>query len=92
MDFLEDQNTWIFLPEKLEIMVSKDGKEYIPAAEKKIPIQKSDKSSAHEFEFKLGRTKARFVKISATSIGLCPDWHKGNGGKAWLFVDEIVVE
>jgi len=25
-------------------------------------------------------------------VGVCPEWHKGAGGKAWLFVDEIFVE
>ncbi|MGA2586453.1 MAG: hypothetical protein ABSF88_05470 [Candidatus Aminicenantales bacterium] len=22
----------------------------------------------------------------------CPPWHKGAGGKAWLFIDEIVID
>jgi hypothetical protein len=36
--------------------------------------------------------KARFIKVIAKNIGQCPDWHVGKGGKAWLFIDEIVVE
>ena len=36
--------------------------------------------------------KARFVRIWAKNIGLCPAWHPVAGGKAWVFVDEVVVE
>jgi len=38
------------------------------------------------------QAKARYIKIKAANIGKCPDWHKGAGGKAWLFVDEAVIE
>ena len=35
---------------------------------------------------------ARYVRLQARGIGLCPAGHAGAGGKAWLFIDEIVVE
>jgi hypothetical protein len=35
---------------------------------------------------------ARYLKVSAKNIGICPSWHKGAGEKAWIFADEIVVE
>jgi hypothetical protein len=35
---------------------------------------------------------ARYVKIKAKNVGVCPAWHAGNGGKAWIFVDELGVE
>ena len=38
------------------------------------------------------KVKARFVKVVAINTGVCPSWHAGNGGKAWLFCDEITVE
>ena len=34
----------------------------------------------------------RYLKISAENIKKCPDWHRGNGGKAWLFFDEIIID
>jgi hypothetical protein len=39
----------------------------------------------------LNNQQARYDKIFAKSIIICPDRHKGAGGKAWLFGDEIVV-
>jgi len=29
--------------------------------------------------------------VKVTGTGTCPDWHKGAGGKAWIFADEIIV-
>ena len=37
-------------------------------------------------------TKARFLKIKIPNFGIIPDGYPGAGKKAWLFVDEIVVE
>ena len=44
----------------------------------------SDRKEDYRTEV-LGLMKAQNVKV-------CPKWHKGAGGKAWLFVDEIVIE
>jgi hypothetical protein len=44
-----------------------------------------------KFKADLNNLAARFVKIHAANIGTCPDWHKGTGGKTWLFVDEIII-
>ena len=35
---------------------------------------------------------ARYVKVRAKSVGICPPWHHGAGKKAWLFADEVIVE
>jgi len=37
-------------------------------------------------------SEGRYIKVMAENIGLCPHWHKGSGGKAWLFVDEIIIQ
>ena len=35
---------------------------------------------------------ARYVRIRALNFGKIPSWHPGNGGDAWIFVDEITIE
>jgi len=32
------------------------------------------------------------VRVRAKSCGTIPAWHRAGGEKAWLFVDEIVIE
>ncbi len=58
----------------------------------------SHKTPANEMEkevvdmgIDLDGIKAKYVKIIAHSIGNCPDWHQGAGGKSWIFSDEIMV-
>jgi hypothetical protein len=34
----------------------------------------------------------RYLKIFAKNIGVCPAWHPGAGGRAWIFVDEVIVK
>ena len=34
----------------------------------------------------------RYIKIRAQNRKVCPDWHPGSDGKAWIFSDEIIIE
>lgn len=35
--------------------------------------------------------RTRFIRVKSKNIGICPPWHRGAGGKAWIFADEIIV-
>ena len=41
-----------------------------------------------EFE----QVETRYIKTHAKNLGTCPVWHPGAGGKAWILVDETIVE
>jgi len=45
-----------------------------------------------EFSLRIDGEDCRFLKIRARNIVVCPTWHKGAGGKAWLFLDEVTVQ
>jgi hypothetical protein len=36
--------------------------------------------------------QSRFIKVKAINYGTLPEWHQGAGYKAFIFVDEIMVE
>lgn len=93
VSFLENIKKWIFLPEKIEIGVSADGKIYkiIPSLEIEKP-EGGRKAESHSFEFNLSENEVRFVQIKAKNFGECPEWHNGAGGTTWLFVDEVIIE
>ena len=46
----------------------------------------------HKFEQLGNKTKARFVKIVAYNAGKLPEWHEGNGGESFIFIDEIELD
>lgn len=54
--------------------------------------RETDKNGINDFNCAPQNTRARYLKIRAKNIGICPEWHGGSGGKAWLFVDEVMVE
>lgn len=90
--FLQSHNSWIFLPLSVEVYTSDDGKNYSPAgvAFGSIPkAYESDQQSAYAI---LVSKSARYISIKAKSTGICPAWHKGSGGKAWLFIDEVDIK
>jgi hypothetical protein len=88
---LQDENSWIFFPEHVEFSFSSDG----TAFSRKIVVRNDIPLRAPGAllkEFAVKGEPARFVKVRAKNIGLCPPWHKGSGGKAWVFVDELIVD
>ena len=90
--FLQNTKFWIFLPEKVEISTSALGDEYgkVISIKNNIPPEKED-AFRNDFKVRLDGTNARYIKIYAENIKRCPDWHPGSGGKAWIFVDEIII-
>ncbi len=91
--FLQKNNAWIFLPEKVSVEVSNDGKNFVLVEEKEIdPLRKADINRVKEIEFSFYPKEHRYLRLTAKNIQFCPEWHQGAGDTAWLFVDEIVVE
>ncbi|MFC2156376.1 family 20 glycosylhydrolase [Acidobacteriota bacterium] len=91
--YLQSLSSWIFLPTEVVYAVSEDGEEFSEVARlmNDIPPEVSDRI-IKEFSQTLDRVKARYVSVHAKNIGICPEWHFGSGRKAWLFIDEIIVQ
>lgn len=92
LNCVEDQNAWIFPPSEVLFYTSLDGKKYQQVSVQK-PHLKPDTEGAHIRPI-IGKTKGniRYIKVVAKPINPIPTWHKGSGGKGWIFADEIMVE
>jgi sialate O-acetylesterase len=94
--FLHDPGSWIFLPGNVKIYTSADGANFREAGEiNSTHLQGIKDPFVKDYEWNLGTEldqPVRFVRIHAKNIGVCPAWHPGKGDKAWLFVDEIIME
>ena len=90
--FLQDQKSWIFMPEQVEFFISTDGKDFksVGVVENEI-AQDAEDAVIQELDINK-RMTARYVRMVAKNIGICPDWHVGSGEKAWIFCDEVVIE
>lgn len=90
---LHDNNVWIFLPAGFEFYVSADGKDFRKAGEVENDVpSESQEIIVKNFSVSMPASDVRFIRVVGKNIKTCPAWHKGAGGKAWLFVDEIIVE
>ena len=91
--FLQDQNSWIFMPQYVEFLVSSDGEQFESMGRIYSSIsEKENGGIVKRFVKKLDNRLVRYVKVIGLNRGYCPDWHIGKGEPAWVFADEIVVE
>lgn len=89
--FLQDENAWIFMPERVSFYGSADGKQFALLAAVDSRTRPEAKGSLTELFSTVQGQSARYIRVLAQNRGLCPPWHKGAGGKAWIFADEIQI-
>ncbi|MEZ4855519.1 MAG: GH92 family glycosyl hydrolase [Gelidibacter sp.] len=95
INFLEDQNSWIFFPTEVECYVSDNNRYFKPLPKQKIEATiPSDHSQLKTIHFDMKGYSARYVKIIAKKLGELPKWHIGHAhdGRSWLFADEITIK
>jgi hypothetical protein len=92
-NFFLDLVSWIFLPVEVKIEVSDDGQTFRQVFRQEIPepVLNYGQKPVH-FVYDFPETSARYMKITAISRKTCPEWHRGAGQPAWIFIDEVVVE
>jgi alpha-L-fucosidase len=90
--FLQQQGSWIFLPSRVSCSVSVDGTTWKTLPEVTYLVTQTAEVTVKDCLFPAGEIKARYIRVVARNVGICPPWHDGAGSKAWLFVDEILVE
>ncbi len=93
VNFLQDENAWIFFPTQLEVERSDDGTHFTPAGSVRNEVSPTATGSLQQkLTLTLDGTSARYLRVVGASLGKCPAGHKGAGNPCWLFVDEIYVE
>jgi hexosaminidase len=93
LSFLQDIKSWIFAPLYVDIYISDDNSNFKLFATLYSDVDlKKEGAIIKVFTVNMQHSKARYIKIMAKNIGICPDWHPGRDNKAWLFMDEIEVD
>jgi predicted alpha-1,2-mannosidase len=90
--FLDDQNAWIFLPVQVEIAVAGQPGAYKTIASFQEPAVSHAGAEIKEYVKEGLWINVRYVRITGKNVAICPEWHKGAGGKAWIFTDEVIIE
>ncbi|SEM01664.1 hexosaminidase [Aquimarina amphilecti] len=90
--FFEANGQWIYVPEKVEISLLNEKKEYVLKKTSVSPMFQKDSELTIQVVQNYGGEKARYIKLTIKKYGLIPDGLQGSGNQAWTFIDEIVVE
>lgn len=90
---LNNPASWIFPPTEVKIYaaVNPDYFQEVGSLDKD-QINTRLKNGHRELLVKTKSIQAKYLKIIAKNEGVCPPGHSGEGQKAWLFVDEIIIE
>ena len=93
VSFLQNTGSWIFFPDSIVCSISSDGINYSQVFITTNKITDNNRSEELKtFEKSFEKIDARYIHVYAKNVGVCPPWHHGSGGKAWLFIDEILIK
>ncbi len=91
--FLQDENSWIFMPVWVSFEGSKDGVNYTLLGKVDTDVDPHDQGGIiKDFEVKGLNSDIKYLRVKAKSLEVCPEWHKGASNPCWIFADEIWVK
>lgn len=90
---LQYNNSWIFLPQKINVEYSNDGVNFeLLACSRPALSPKERGRHLQTINIEFPEQEIKYLRVTAENLGECPHWHDAAGSKAWLFVDEIILE
>jgi hypothetical protein len=92
VNFLYDQNAWIFGPMEVQVYFSDDSSNF--TIDKKLGkvLHTSTTGPAGIERVGVSGMPGRYVRVLAFTRGMCPAGHPGAGKPCWLFADEITIK
>ncbi len=89
---LQEQQLWIFLPLSITFETSADQENWTSFGVVTSDLSQSAVGTYIVPFVSESYQQARYIRVTAKNQGICPDWHHGAGGKAWIFADELIIE
>ena len=95
LSFAHHPSQWVFMPQKVLVSYSKDGKKYSKPEEVALPfdptLKENNKPRVCILRHNIPNNKVKFIKIEAQPVEKLPKWHAAPGEKAWIMTDEIKI-
>ena len=91
--FLDDPRHWIFLPSKIAVEVSQDGKKYKPVATLHPQEQEEHYNmTVTPFQAAVPAGNVRYIRVTADNLEALPEWRVRPNKKPMIACDEIFVQ
>jgi Fn3 associated len=93
ISMLQDENSWIFLPEQVLVYYYNDKtRTFLEAGKENFTHHNPTPKQCSLKEIKPAeKIKTDRLKLVLLPLKKIPDWHPGMGHRGWLFIDEIKV-
>lgn len=90
---IQNWGQWVFFPQWVKFEVSVDGVNFkeLKTVTNTVPVD-ARATQLKDFTANFAEQKVKVVRVTAKTIGQCPQGHPGEKQAAWLFVDEIMVD
>ena len=89
-------DSWVVWPKDVRVSFSKDGKTYTEWHTAELPVfNRPDPMSPAgrvEARARVNEKNVKFIRVKVENRGVLPKWHPNAGEKAWVMVDEVVLE
>jgi hypothetical protein len=93
VNFLCDPNSGIFLPPKLSLYTSDNGKDFVLVDSfVNTMVQRMGEPHLQILRLDGKKIKARYIRVVADAFGEIPEGYLFKGTLSWIFTDEIMVE
>lgn len=95
LSFAHHPSQWVFMPQKVLVSYSKNGKKYSQPEEVALPfdpaLKENDKPRVCILRHKIPSIGVKYIRIEAEPVEKLPEWHAAAGEKAWIMTDEIKI-
>ena len=95
LSFAHHPSQWVFMPRKVLVSYSKNGKKYSQPEEVALPfdptLKENDQPRVCILRHKIPSRGVKFIRIEAKPVEKLPLWHAAAGEKAWIMTDEIKI-
>ena len=95
LSFAHHPSQWVFMPQKVLVSYSKNGKEFSQPEEVALPfdpaLKENDQPRVCILRHKIPSSGVKFIRIEAEPVEKLPEWHAAAGEKTWIMTDEIQV-
>ncbi len=90
--FFQNTGSWIFMPEKVQfVILNSEKKKVAKMVVKPEATMEAIGTVIENIDAEFDNVTGRYIKVHAKNIKTLPSWHEGAGSRAWIFVDEIIV-
>ncbi len=91
-----EPNNWVMWPKSVWVSFSKNGSDFSEWQMAELPVfdcpDKMQGFGRIEARARVNEKQAKFVRVKVENYGVLPEWHPYAGQKAWIMVDEVVIE